>query len=45
MGPMALDSATALRLPMPDGHLLGFQDACFLAPDGPSFELDKPPLI
>jgi hypothetical protein len=45
MSPMAIDSVVSLRVRVPDGQWLGLLAACFLAPDGPYFELDKPPLI
>ena len=45
MSPMVIDTVASLRVAMPDGHLLGLQTAYILAPEGPFFELDKPPLI
>lgn len=42
---MTIDTVASLRIAMPDSHLLGLQAAYLLAPEGPFFELDKPPLI
>ena len=43
--PMAVDFATGARLPLPDALLVGLQFSKLLTPEGPVFELDKPPLI
>lgn len=42
---MTVDSSTGIRLPLPDAMLMGLQLFRLLPPDGPVFELDKPPLI
>jgi hypothetical protein len=42
---MTVDFATGTRLPLPDALLVGLQFSKLLTPEGPVFELDKPPLI
>jgi hypothetical protein len=42
---MTVDFATGARLPLPDALLVGLQFSKLLTPEGPVFELDKPPLI
>ncbi len=43
--PLAVDIAVGCRLPLPDSFLLGLQSLRLVPPDGPVFDLDKPPLI
>jgi hypothetical protein len=42
---LALDAVAGYRLPVPDSFLVGLQSLNLVPPEGPSFDLDKPPLI
>jgi len=42
---LVVEGMPACRLPAPDSQRLGLQSLRLVPPDGPSFDLDKPPLI
>jgi hypothetical protein len=42
---LAVDTVAGCRLPVPDSFLVGLQSLNLVPPEGPSFDLDKPPLI
>jgi hypothetical protein len=42
---LAVDPAAGYRLPVPESFLVGLLSLNLVPPDGPVFDLDKPPLI